>query len=136
MLITGAAFDDSAEADALRPAVAVLCYPVVSMLDPVAHLETRGNFLGSDADDRARQEMFSGHLRVTGQTSPCFIWHTLTDPEVSAEHSELFAGALRAHRVSYELHLYAHGGHALGLAREEGLRWSDDCIRWLRARGL
>jgi acetyl esterase/lipase len=137
MLITGAAFDDDpASAPTLRPAVAVLCYAVVSMLDPLAHRETRGNFLGAEADDKALQERFSGHLRVTADTGPCFIWHTLTDDQVPAEHSMLMASALGAHGIPYELHLYGQGEHALGLAREEGLYWPEDCLRWLRTQGM
>lgn len=136
MLLTGAAFADAAEARALGPAVGVLCYAVVSMLDPIAHLETRGNFLGEEAGDEAAQRRYSGHLRVTAATPPTFIWHTLTDEEVPATHSELFAAALRAAGVPYELHLYGHGAHALGLARDEGLHWPEDCVRWLRARGM
>lgn len=136
MLVTGAAFDDPAEAERLRPAVGVLCYPVVTLFDPLAHVETRDNLLGRDSGDQAWQERFSGHLRVDAATSPCFVWHTLTDNEVPAEHSELFVSALRSHGVLYELHLYGHGAHALGLAHDEGLHWAEDCIRWLRSRGV
>ncbi|GAA3305305.1 alpha/beta hydrolase [Dactylosporangium vinaceum] len=136
MLITGAAFDDPAEAERLRPAAGVLCYPVVSLLDPIAHAETRGNLLGAQAGDPALRERHSGHLRAGAATPPCFIWHTLTDDEVPAAHSELFAAALRANGVPYELHLYGHGAHALGLARDEGLHWAEDCLRWFAHQGL
>lgn len=131
LLLTGATAED-------RPPLAagVLCYPVVSMLDPLAHAETRGNFFGSGEAGQHLREKYSGHLRVTSQTPPSFIWHTLTDPEVSAEHSRLFAAALEAHGVPYELHLYGHGGHALGLATSEGLHWPQDCLRWLGSLGL
>lgn len=138
LLLTGAAFEDdpAGKEGTPLPAAGVLCYPVVSMLDPLAHRETRGNFFGEGEGSRELREKFSGHLRVTARTPPCFVWHTLTDPEVPAEHSQLFVAALAAHRVSYELHLYAHGAHALGLARSEGLRWPEDCLRWLSWLGM
>lgn len=138
LMLTGTTFeDDRAGAAAVPvPAAGVLCYPVVSMLDPLAHRETRGNFFGDGEGSQELREKFSGHLRVTADTPPCFIWHTLTDPEVPAEHSRLFAAALAEHRVPYELHLYGHGGHALGLARSEGLGWPEECLRWLNWLGM
>jgi acetyl esterase/lipase len=138
LLVTGAACEsagDRSYGDA-RPALGVLCYSVISLRDPLAHHETRRNFLG-DLEHRVDvQEQFSGHLRVTASTPPCFIWHTNTDEEVSAENSRLFAEAMRELDRPYELHLYASGAHALGLARDHGLFWSDDCVRWLRGHGF
>lgn len=139
LLLTGAASDGTAESsypDA-RPTLGVLCYPVISLCDPLGHEETRRNFLGADHHHQPDlQERFSAELRVTGATPHCFIWHTNTDEEVSSENSRLFAEALRANGVPYELHLYGSGAHALGLATGEGLNWSADCIRWLHAHGF
>lgn len=140
LLLTGAAFEDDpaepAPDSGVTLAAGVLCYPVVSMLDPLAHAETRGNFFGSGEGTQDLRERYSGQFRVTSRTPPCFVWHTLTDPEVPAEHSRLFAAALEKHGVPYELHLYGHGGHALGLATSEGLHWPQDCLRWLGSLGM
>lgn len=136
MLVTGAAFDGVTPPPGGRPALGVLCYPVISLLDPIAHEETRNNFLGDDAGKRMEQERFSAELRVDRFTPPCFLWHTYTDEEVSWLHTERFAAALRRHRVPHELHLYGHGPHALGLARAEGLGWAEDCLRWLLRQGV
>lgn len=119
-----------------RPALGVLCYPVISLTDPLAHDETRTNFLGDEASVLEVQRQFSAELQVDEHTPPCFIWHTLADEEVSADNSLAFTTALSAHGVPYELHLYEKGAHALGLARAEGLCWADDCVRWLRSRGF
>lgn len=121
---------------ALRPALGVLCYAVVSLLDPLAHAATRANFLGEEEGSLALQTEFSTHLHVSPATPPCFLWHTRDDPEVSAQHTAEFSAALARQRIPYELHLYETGPHALGLARGHGLHWTGDCIRWLRSRGF
>ncbi len=142
LLLTHAGFDNikNCPTDELDfnviPNLGVLCYPVISMKDPIAHLESRNNLLGEFENNTYLQEMFSTNLHVTEKTPPCFIWHTLEDEEVPEEHSRLFAEALRLHSVPYELHLYEKGAHRLGLARNEGLFWTSDCIRWLRSHGF
>jgi acetyl esterase/lipase len=140
LLLTRAGFEilaqgptNEIDATAAAPALGVLCYPVISMLDPLFHQETRSNFLGEKVGDVALQKQFSSNLQVSPATPPCFLWHTIEDSEVSAEHSRRFADALHANRVPYELHFYEKGAHALGLARSEGLLWSNECIRWLRS---
>jgi len=118
------------------PALGVLCYAVISLQDPIAHRETRHNLLAEQDRNPVFQQLLSAHLHVRTTVPPCFIWHTIEDEEVPVEHSRLFAEALHAHHRSYELHLYEKGAHALGLARNEGLCWSNDCIRWLRSHGF
>ncbi|WP_434626020.1 alpha/beta hydrolase [Azospirillum sp. B2RO_4] len=118
----------------LRPAFSVLCYAVLSLTDPIAHKETRRNFLGDLAEDRAMQEAFSPILAVRHGCPRAFIWHTAEDTEVSSRHSLLFADALERHGVGHELHLYQRGPHALGLALEQGLHWAHDCLRWIENR--
>jgi acetyl esterase/lipase len=143
LLLTRAGFEilaqcptNEIDAKAASPALGVLCYPVISMMDPLIHQETRSNFLGEEAGDVALQEKFSSNLQVSAATPPCFLWHTIEDREVSVDHSRRFADALHANGVPYELHLYEKGAHALGLARNEGLLWSNECIRWLRSHGF
>ncbi|MFI7633165.1 alpha/beta hydrolase [Nonomuraea sp. NPDC049400] len=135
MMLTGVTAD-GAEPVGTRPALGVLCYSVISMLDPLAHHETRGNFLGDLADDEETQRRFSGELLVDDGVPPCFVWHTLADEEVTAVGSMKFARALHDRGIRYELHLYQTGPHASGLARDLGLRWTDDCVRWLRGHGF
>jgi acetyl esterase/lipase len=135
LLLTGATVDGAPPPTA-RPALGVLCYPVITLRDPLAHQETRANFLGEQAGDEQLRSRFSADLLVDAETPPCFLWHTLTDEEVPAAHTQAFAAALEARGTPFELHLYGQGAHALGLAWEEGLSWSTDCIRWLRHHGF
>jgi acetyl esterase/lipase len=132
MLLTGV----GAASGTPRPALGVLCYPVISMRDDICHAETRGNFLGDAPHLPGLQEEFSAELQVDEHTPPCFVWHTLADEEVTAENSLRFLSALAARGLAYETHLYERGAHALGLARAEGLHWSHDCVRWLRSHGF
>ncbi|MGC4792164.1 alpha/beta hydrolase [Micromonospora sp. DT178] len=133
MMLTGEGPPGPQEA---RPALGVLCYPVISMNDPLAHAETRRNFLGELAGDEEHRRRFSAELRVDDRVPPCFVWHTLDDDEVTARNATAFAGALHDAGLSCELHIYQSGPHALGLARNTGLNWTTDCVRWLRHNGF
>jgi acetyl esterase/lipase len=53
---------------------------------------------------------------VSAETPPAFLWHTACDDLVPVRSSIDFAAALTAHGVPYSLHIFPHGGHALGLA--------------------
>ena len=120
-----------ASAVSLRPDFGVLCYPVITMSGAHAHAESRALLLGAAPGDAALADA-SCERHVTAQTPPCFIWHTVADASVPVENSLLFAAALRRHGVPFELHLYEHGAHGLGLETE--LPWASDCLRWLRGR--
>jgi len=113
------------------PAFGVFCYGVLTLLDPLAHWETRANFLGGWRGDAAIELAFSPIQAAHAGCPRSFIWHTAEDQEVPAEHSWQFARRLNDVRVPHELHLYQKGGHALGLARDGGLHWADDCQRWI-----
>lgn len=115
-----------------RPDALVLCYPVVTMTAPVAHEGSVRNLLGESVSDAQRQE-WSLERRVTADTPPTFLWHTVEDAAVPVENSLLFAGALAANRVPFALHVFPHGGHGLNLAAGEPLAsaWPNLCAAWL-----
>jgi dipeptidyl aminopeptidase/acylaminoacyl peptidase len=73
-------------------------------------------------------------LQVTPETPPTFLWHTAEDGSVPVENSLLFAAALHKHGVPFELHVYPHGRHGLGLAPEDPhvATWADLCCEWLK----
>lgn len=123
-------------ADIRRPDAAVLCYPVVSMVDH-PHLGSRVHLIGDAADD-ATARALSVELRIDAATPPTFLWHTAQDDSVGVEHSLTAVAALRRHGVPAELHVYPHGGHGLGLATDEpGTReWTTPLLRWLADQGI
>ena len=123
---------DPVQEQSCRPSLGVLCYPLISM-ENSTHAESRRNLLGASPS----QEMLgflSTETRVTGQVPPCFLWHTASDPSVEVTHSLAFAGALSMAGVPFELHVYATGGHGLGLRTTHP--WAESCIRWLRAQNF
>jgi acetyl esterase/lipase len=121
---------DPVERFSSRPDFAILCYPVISFVEH-AHQGSCNHLLGPDAAPAAR-EALSAECRVTPETPPCFIWHTVEDPVVPVENSMLFAAALRRAGVPFELHLYEQGHHGIGLAN--GHPWSRQARRWLQLR--
>lgn len=120
-----------------RVDLAILCYPVVSMMLPT-HQDSRENLLGRDAtpDERAAASV---DLLVTPEAPPFFVWHTAEDPVVPVQHSYLLGTALAAAGVRHALHVFPLGRHGLNLARAKGdgdaVRWTELCEAWLREEG-
>lgn len=71
--------------------------------------------------------------KINCDTPPMFIWHTLEDNCVMADESIKLATVLRQNNVSFELHLFPHGPHGLGLApnNSDVAAWADLSLKWL-----
>lgn len=113
----------------LRPDFGILCYPVISSGEH-AHRGSFNNLLGEDPDAHLLKQL-SCEQQVSPDTPPCFIWHTADDQTVPVENSLLFASALRRNNVPFELHIYPHGVHGLGL--NTPFSWAEDCLRWMKS---
>lgn len=112
----------------LRPDFGILCYAVISSRIAYAHAGSMRNLAGTSPSAALLDEL-SCEKQVTAQTPPCFLWHTAEDDGVPVENSMLFASALRKQGVPFELHVYARGGHGLGLGTP--FAWASDCLRWM-----
>jgi len=122
-----------------RPDLGVLCYAVITMGDET-HRGSRDNLLGENPSPALIQEL-SNQLHVTRETPPCFIFHTYDDTVVPVENSLQFAAALRQAKVPFELHVYEHGAHGLGLGAKSAdpaqtHPWTRECQRWLKEQGF
>ncbi|MFN8091611.1 MAG: alpha/beta hydrolase [Vicinamibacteria bacterium] len=129
---------DPVERQGSRPDFAVLLYPVISLYDPVAHAGSRRNLLG-DTPDPALVELLSNERQVTPRTPPTFLFHTADDGGVPVANSLLFYEALQKAGVQgSELHVFAHGRHGVGLAKDDPAlsQWPKLCELWLRGRGF
>jgi acetyl esterase/lipase len=128
---------DPVEKLSSRPDLLILCYPVVTMTDPFAHKGSRLNLLGENPP-RQLIDLMSSEKQVTDQTPPTFLFHTGDDPVVPAVNSLMFALALRKKKVPYELQIYEHGRHGVGLAADDPAlnTWPRLLENWLRARGF
>lgn len=116
-----------------RPDLAILCYPVISMIVR-PHAISRQNLIGdSPSEELARKT--SSELQVRSGLPPCFVWHTSEDKMVPVDHALRFADALHKQGVPHELHVYQHGDHGTGLMGTEH-PWFGDLLFWLRAQGF
>lgn len=122
--------DENSEVSA-RPDAVVLSYPVITS-GPFSHAGSIKNLLGEEYE--LRKEELSLEKQVRSDTSPMFIWHTLTDQVVPWQNSTLLAEALKNHGIPAELHLFPSGPHgmALGYGREDLARWPEMAASFLR----
>lgn len=124
--------ETSAEA---RVDLSILAYPVISMTNQ-PHTGSLTNLLGSDSTIKEQQAL-SAETLVTAQTPPTFLWHTADDGGVPVSHSLLYASALAAHDVPFDLHVFERGEHGKGLATGLGAleAWTSLCQSWLAGHG-
>ena len=144
-LLTHGDDGDPAAADAIdrqpsRPALGVLCYPVVSMLPTNAHGGSRKQLLGENPPADLAREL-SGELAVNETTPPVFVWHTFEDEGVKLAGVLELAAALDRHGRPFELHVYEKGPHGIGLGAKpydpaKLHPWTAECRRWLAERGF
>ncbi len=106
-----------------RPSAGILSYPVIHSGE-YAHQDSFRALLGADIYEQAEKEeekakdllhYQSLDTQVTEETSPCFLWHTVTDELVPVDNSILFFQALRKKGIRAGLHLYPAGHHGLSV---------------------
>ena len=117
-----------------RPDAVVLGYPVITAGE-YRHDGSIVNLCGDDADLRATMSLEN---QVRDGLPPFFVWHTVEDPSVPVQNSLMLAGALTAHKVPLELHLFAHDGHGTSTCTREvntpnkhNSAWVALCTDWL-----
>lgn len=116
-----------------RPAFQILLYPVISMLDELAHRPSRGRMMG-DEPDRALQERYSLERQVTAGVPPAFIVLAEDDPVVSPLHALHYYEALYTAGVPVSLHVYPQGGHSFAIRESFPYRdlWLAELDRFLK----
>jgi len=126
---------DPLDAISARPDALILAYPVISAA-AYGHRGSFENLLGPNADLELL-DLMSLDRQVTETTPPAFLWHTSDDAAVPVKNSLRFAEALSDHKVPFELHVYPHGAHGLGLAKDDPhiATWSDLSVAWLEGMG-
>jgi len=127
VLAPGAAADETVQ-------FAVLGYAITSM-QTETYRPSRLILLGEDASPELRRSISLDAL-VTPQSPPFFIWHTAEDPYVPVEHTYLLASALAASQVPHAVHVFTHGPHSLGLARDAGeaAAWTTLATAWIQGQ--
>ncbi|HEX8523696.1 MAG TPA: alpha/beta hydrolase [Tepidisphaeraceae bacterium] len=131
---------DPIERVSSRPDLTILGYPVITFVESCTHVGSRNNLLGDKKDPHLFHDL-SAEKRVSEHTPPAFLFHTVDDPGVKVENSLLYAAALRDHGIPFEMHLYQHGPHGVGLAanvvrpgRNNPIvaTWTTLCANWLK----
>lgn len=121
----------------LRPRVAALMYPVISMEGPHVHGGSRDQLVGKAAPPEALRAVAADTL-IAPHTPPIFLAHAIDDRAVPPENSIAMLTALRAAKVPAEMHLFERGGHGFGLTLPGGepSPWPQLFTGWARQHGL
>ncbi|MFB2118085.1 alpha/beta hydrolase [Parapedobacter sp. 2B3] len=122
------------EHTSLRPDFMLLINPVISFMDSVGHVGSRGNLLGDRPNDK-QLFYFSNELHVDASTPPTFLVHSGDDEVVPVENSFYFYRSLRQHHVVAAIHIYAKGEHGF-LTAPSVDEWFGRCIYWMEQLGL
>jgi acetyl esterase/lipase len=128
---------DALDRVSCRPDFLILAYPVITFKEPFLHRGSRDALLGKNPSPELINSL-SNETQVTENTPPTFLFHTGDDPVVPVQNSLNFYAALRAAKVPAEMHIFEHGPHGVGLARNDAALsvWPDLLAKWLKERGL
>lgn len=137
LALSGAVLDCPGEAAdrSRKPDAVLLAYPVITAGE-YAH---RGSFVQlAGSEDAAAQQAFTLEDKVTSDTPPVFVWHTMEDKTVPVENTLLLLAALRRADVPCEAHLFEKGAHGTSISTAEvdaadphRAHWVALCLEWL-----
>ena len=135
LALSGAVLDIPGETAQQRPNAVILGYPVITAGE-FAH---RGSFVRlAGSEDAAAQQVFTLEDKVTSDTPPVFVWHTMEDKTVPVENTLLLLAALRRAGVPCEAHLFEKGAHGTSISTAEvdaadphRAHWVALCLEWL-----
>ncbi|MBP3436864.1 MAG: alpha/beta hydrolase [Clostridia bacterium] len=118
------------------PNATILCYPVIEMADmTVAHVGSAVNLLGFNRLHSAAA--FTPSRIVSEKTPPAFVWHTAEDDLVDVTNSLRYGEGLHKKNIPFELHIFPHGPHGMGLAKDTHVgQWTGLLINWLKNIGF
>ena len=129
---------DAADRQSARPAYVGLVYPVTTLRSRGPNSRSMDGLLGADPP-AAQIDARSPVLRVSRETPPAFLVHSIDDPVVPLENSLDWIAASRAAGVPVEAHLFTAGGHGYGVQMMApdlpAARWPELFHAWLRKHG-
>ena len=135
LALSGAVLDIPGEVAQPRPNAVILGYPVVTAGE-YAHRGSFEQLAGST--DRAAQQAFTLEDKITPETPPVFVWHTMEDETVPVENTLMLLGALHRAGVPCEAHLFEKGVHGTSISTVEVDRpsrhrrhWVELAVEWL-----
>lgn len=119
--VDAAAYDavDAADSQPIRPVALGMFFPVVSMLPPIAHGQSRRELLGANPPE-ALAQAWSLERNVPASMPPTFVCHAADDKTVKAANSLAMFTALQAAGIPSELMIAEKGGHGIPLIGADG----------------
>ena len=119
-----------------RPDFMLLLYPVITMNEEYAEINSRRNLIGKGNNWELVKE-YSNELQVTPQTPPTFIVVTDDDEIVPTRNSVEFYLSLKKNNVPAELHIFSEGHHGFFLKKDLPVhQWPNLFIDWMKAMEL
>ena len=120
---------DKADNFSARPDAMILCYGVLAFED-WSHIGTQSNLLGENF--KSIRHEYSTVKKVTAQTPPAFLMHTIMDQVVSYRNSVEFAEAMARNNVPCRLELYNWGDHGMLLGKNTDVEsWTAQAYAFL-----
>jgi acetyl esterase/lipase len=110
---------DAADRLPVRPAAIGMFFPVVSLIPPLAHAQSRRELLGADPSEALAEE-WSLERNVTATMPPTFVCHAADDKTVRVGNSLAMFSALQDAAIPSELMIAEKGGHGVALLGADG----------------
>ena len=120
----------------IRPRLAGLIYPVITMMPPFDRtISSRRVLIGANPTE-AQRIAYSVDASVGARTPPVFLAGAADDAIAMPDHSLRMFSALRAASIPAELHVFERGGHGfgLGIAGTPAAAWPTLFLAWMRRR--
>ncbi|AQR72352.1 alpha/beta hydrolase [Sphingomonas sp. LM7] len=127
---------DAADRLPARPIAVGMFFPVVSMIPPIAHDQSRRELLGANPSESLARE-WSVELNVPATMPPTFVCHAADDKTVKAANSLAMFTALQAAGIPSELMIGEKGGHGVPLIGADGkpLLWLNSFAEFAGRHG-
>lgn len=114
-------------------------YPVVSMMDPIAHKKSRKSLLGKSWNDEKMREKFSMELNIPLNMVPIYILACKDDPVVMFENSVRLEKSLSEKNIPHRFAVHEKGGHGFGMKDGWFMKethWNENLREWLTDLGF
>lgn len=117
----------------IRPAFAILFYPVITGEEGLCHRGSFDNLLGKERTEEHSRRYWLEE-RVDALTPPTLLFHSEDDRSVPVINSRRYHAALQALDIPTILHLYPSGGHGWGMRDTfaHKAEWQQAVIEWLK----
>ncbi|GGD82512.1 alpha/beta hydrolase [Croceicoccus mobilis] len=116
---------DAADGLSARPKVSAMLFPVVSMMAPLAHAQSRTELLGENPSAELEQR-YSLERNIPADCPPIMLGQAADDEVVPVGNSIAMFQGLKAAQVPSELFIIEEGGHGAPMLTDDG-----DALLWL-----